>query len=57
MDVSWGTGSVLLSAHYESMRYYSVTNLIELTPYCLVNLTLNQRVGKGGGERVKIGKI
>jgi vitamin B12 transporter len=46
VDVSWGTGSALLSAHYESMRYYSTTNIIELAPYLLVNLTVNQNLGK-----------
>jgi vitamin B12 transporter len=46
VDVSWETGSLLLSAHYESIRYYSTTNLIELAPYLLVNLTLNQTLGK-----------
>ncbi|MDR2305223.1 MAG: TonB-dependent receptor [Treponema sp.] len=45
-DVSWGTGSALLSAHYESVRYYSVTNLVELAPYLLVNLNVNQTLGK-----------
>ena len=47
LDVSWGTGSVMVSAHYESVRYYSATNSIELAPYLLLNLHLNQRLGKG----------
>jgi vitamin B12 transporter len=50
IDLSWGTGSMLLSAHYESVRYYSTTNIIELAPYLLVNLTLNQNLG----ERVTV---
>jgi vitamin B12 transporter len=45
-DLSWGSGSLLLSAHYESLRYYSTTNLIELDPYLLLNLNINQKVGK-----------
>jgi vitamin B12 transporter len=45
VDVSWGTGSALLSVHYESVRYYSATNLIELAPYLLVNLNINQTLG------------
>jgi vitamin B12 transporter len=46
VDVSWGTGSALLSAHYESIRYYSITNMIKLAPYLLMNLHISQNVGK-----------
>jgi vitamin B12 transporter len=46
VDVSWGTGSALLSAHYESVRYYSTTNIVELDPYLLLNLHINQSLGK-----------
>jgi outer membrane cobalamin receptor len=46
VDISWETGSLLLSAHYESVRYYSATNIIELAPYLLLNLTINQNLGK-----------
>jgi vitamin B12 transporter len=46
VDVSWGTGSALLSAHYESLRYYSTTNIVELAPYLLLNLHVNQSLGK-----------
>ena len=46
VDVSWGTGSLLLSAHYESVRYYSTTNIIELAPYLLLNLNISQNLGK-----------
>jgi vitamin B12 transporter len=46
VDLSWGRGSALLSAHYESLRYYSSTNLVELAPYLLVNLNINQTLGK-----------
>jgi vitamin B12 transporter len=45
VDLSWGTGSALLSAHYESIRYYSTTNLVELAPYLLLNLNINQTLG------------
>jgi vitamin B12 transporter len=45
VDISWGSGSLLFSGHYESLRYYSTTNLIELDPYCLLTLNLNQKVG------------
>jgi vitamin B12 transporter len=46
VDVSWGSGSVLISAHYESLRYYDVLNLIGLDPYLLLNLNVNQRIGE-----------
>jgi vitamin B12 transporter len=46
VDISWGSGSLLLSAHYESVRYYSTTNIIELAPYLLLNLNINQNLGK-----------
>jgi vitamin B12 transporter len=46
LDVSWGSGSVLISGHYESLRYYSVTNLIGLEPYLLLTVNLNQNIGK-----------
>jgi vitamin B12 transporter len=46
VDISWGTGSLLLSAHYESVRYYSATNIIELAPYLLLNVNINQKLGK-----------
>jgi vitamin B12 transporter len=45
-DISWGSGSVLLSAHYESVRYYTTTNMVELQPYLLLNLHINQTLGK-----------
>jgi vitamin B12 transporter len=46
LDVSWGSGSFLFSAHYEGLRYYSITNLIELDPYLLLNVNLNQKIGE-----------
>jgi vitamin B12 transporter len=45
VDVAWESGSLLFSGHYESLRYYSVTNMIELEPYCLLTLNLNQKFG------------
>jgi vitamin B12 transporter len=45
-DISWESGSLLLSAHYESVRYYSTTNIIELAPYLLLNLNISQNLGK-----------
>jgi vitamin B12 transporter len=46
VDVSWGSGSFVLSAHYESVRYYSTTNMIELDPYLLLNAHVNQALGE-----------
>jgi vitamin B12 transporter len=46
LDVSWGSGSVILSGHYESLRYYSPTNLIELEPYLLLSINVNQKIGE-----------
>jgi vitamin B12 transporter len=45
-DISWGSGSLLLSAHYESVRYYTTTNMVELKPYLLLNLHIHQTLGK-----------
>jgi vitamin B12 transporter len=39
-------GSLLVSAHGESLRYADTLNRMELDPYCLVNLTVNQKIGK-----------
>ncbi|MDR0539888.1 MAG: TonB-dependent receptor, partial [Spirochaetaceae bacterium] len=46
VDVSWGSGSVMFQAHYESLRYYTVTNTIELAPYLLLNLNISQNVSE-----------
>jgi vitamin B12 transporter len=46
LDVSWESGSVLISGHYESLRYYSVTNLIALDPYLLLTVNASQSIGK-----------
>jgi vitamin B12 transporter len=46
LDTAWATGSVLFSAHYESTRYYSISNLIELDPYLLLTVNVNQQIGK-----------
>jgi outer membrane cobalamin receptor len=45
VDLSWGSGSLAFQAHYESLRYYSTTNIIELAPCLLLNLTINQNLG------------
>jgi vitamin B12 transporter len=45
VDFSWGGGSLLLSGHYESVRYYSTSNMVELAPYLLVNVNVSQSIG------------
>jgi vitamin B12 transporter len=45
LDIPWKTGSLLVSAHWESTRYADPNNLMVLKPYCLVNLTVNQDLG------------
>jgi vitamin B12 transporter len=51
IDLSWKSGaptagSLVLSAHWESARYADTLNLMELEPYCLVNVTVNQGISK-----------
>jgi vitamin B12 transporter len=45
LDISWDSGSFLLSGHYESLRYADTTNLSVLEPFFLLNAALNQRFG------------
>jgi vitamin B12 transporter len=50
-DLSWksntnAAGSLHVSAHWESLRYADTLNRMELEPYCLVNVTVNQQIGK-----------
>jgi vitamin B12 transporter len=52
VDVPWNTaspeyaGSALVSAHWESVRYADTLNHLELDPYCLLTITVNQNIGK-----------
>jgi vitamin B12 transporter len=46
LDLRWKTGSLLVSAHWESLRYADTLNRMPLEPYCLLNLTLNQELGR-----------
>jgi vitamin B12 transporter len=46
VDLQWKSGSFLVSAHWESLRYADTLNRMPLEPYCLLNLTLNQEIGK-----------
>jgi vitamin B12 transporter len=45
-DLSWETGSLMVSAHFESTRYADTTNKLVLDPHCIVHATLNQEAGK-----------
>jgi vitamin B12 transporter len=46
VDLRWKTGSLLVSAHWESLRYADTLNRMPLEPYCLLNLTLNQELSR-----------
>jgi vitamin B12 transporter len=46
VDLDWGGGSLLISAHYEGTRYADTMNEMRLEPHVLLNATLNQGVGK-----------
>jgi vitamin B12 transporter len=45
IEVSWDSGSVLISGHYESLRYDDRANLVKLKPHFLLNATVNQNIG------------
>jgi vitamin B12 transporter len=46
LDFGWKTGSLLISAHYETTRYADTLNQMPLDPYCILHATLNQNIGK-----------
>ena len=46
VDLAWKTGSMLVSAHYESTRYADTTNKMVLNPHCIAHVTLNQNAGE-----------
>jgi len=45
IDLAWKTGSLFISAHYESTRYADTTNQMPLEPHCVVHATVNQNAG------------
>jgi outer membrane cobalamin receptor len=45
LDLDWGSGSVLVSAHYETLRYGNTANSTELDPHFLLTLNVNQNIG------------
>jgi outer membrane cobalamin receptor len=46
LDIPWETGSLLISAHYESQRYTSRENINVLKPHTMLNAIYNQKTGK-----------
>jgi vitamin B12 transporter len=46
LEVPWETGSVLVSGHYESLRFSDRANLSKLKPCFLLNVVFNQKIGK-----------
>jgi vitamin B12 transporter len=46
LDIQWDGGSLLISGHYESLRYEDRANLTPLNQQFLLNATVNQKVGK-----------
>jgi vitamin B12 transporter len=46
LDLAWKTGSLMVSAHYESTRYADTLNQMPLERHCIAHATLNQKAGK-----------
>ncbi|MDR2943212.1 MAG: TonB-dependent receptor [Treponema sp.] len=46
LEISWNTGSIIISANYESLRYNDRANVTELKPHFLLNASVNQKTGK-----------
>ena len=46
LDIPWETGSLLVSAHYESLRYENRENTSRLMPHFLLNAAINKKIGK-----------
>ena len=44
LDIAWATGSVIISARFESPRYTDTANRSKLDAYTLLNATINQRI-------------
>jgi vitamin B12 transporter len=45
-DIASGPGSLVVSGHYESLRYADTSNLMELDPYFSFTVNINQRLTK-----------
>jgi len=46
LEVPWNSGSFIISAHFESLRYVDRANISILKPHFLLNMTFNQKLGK-----------
>jgi vitamin B12 transporter len=46
LEIPWNSGSIIISGHYESLRYDDRANLTQLKPQFLLNATVNQKIGK-----------
>jgi vitamin B12 transporter len=52
LDISWIAGrrnlagSLIVSGHYETLRYADTANLVELDPCFLLNITVNQELNR-----------
>jgi vitamin B12 transporter len=46
VDLDWDSGSFLVTAHYEGVRYADTMNEMPLDPHVLLNATANQGIGK-----------
>ena len=45
LEVPWNSGSLVLSGNFESRRFHDVSNLVELSPYFLLNAAYDQKIG------------
>jgi vitamin B12 transporter len=45
LEIPWETGNVVVSGHYESLRFSDRANLSKLKPYFLLNAAFNQKIG------------
>jgi vitamin B12 transporter len=46
LEIPWESGGIIISAHYESLRYTDRANITVLDPHFLLNMTINQKTGK-----------
>jgi len=46
LEIPWESGSVIISGHYESLRYNDRANITQLKPHFLLNASVNQKIGK-----------
>jgi len=46
LDIFWKTGSLLVSGHYEGIRFHDRENFTALEPYFLLNATVNKTITK-----------